>query len=536
MNRVLYSLAFLLTIAPIAGAQGSSFRSDLLGLLPDDFAVCVVMHDLRGNADRWDRSDWLKTFRQSPLVRSYLDAPEIKQLERWQAEMKSHIGLDWPTLRDDILGDTVILAYAPGPKNKPEEERGLILVHVQKPAQLVQVVDKLNDAMIKAKKLEVTALEYKGTTYYRRQEKNKTQYYVIRDSLAAIASKEETLRAFLDRRAAPPRDNVWAKRFQRAGADSAFLTMCVNPRALDAEVLQAGRKDDPLAGYWKGLDAIFFTAAIRDEAELRIVIQANPDKLPPWAKTAFTQTMPASALWQRFPERTILTVAAKTDFAGAVDALKMLMSKDDQSNLQLLHDYLPNIGPDWGLCILPAKDAKALPQAMFALAVRPGDDKRRVDETLYHLVEFFTGIVVRQHNEKNPNAPIRIETIVQDKVEVRFLSGDKLFPAGLRPACALKDGYLIFATSPEAIAHFRFHEKRVDDRAGTPIVRVSATELARLLEQRRDHILGGLTEKDAAKNLDNVISALGLFDHLTLTLHGGAGQATWSIRLAPAPK
>jgi len=533
MFRVLYSLAFFLAVVPLADAQ-RPFRPDLLSLLPDDFAVCVVMHDLRGNAERWERADWLKRFRQSPLGRSYLDASEIKQLERFQADMKTHLGADWETLRDEILGEMVVLAYSPGPKNNPDDESGLILLHLQKPKRFIEVVDKLNDAMIQAKKLEVTALDHKGTTYYRRQEKNKAQYYAVTDSLAVIATKEGMVKALLDRRASASRDTTWTKRFQRAGVDSAFLTLCVNPRMLDAEVIQESKKDDPLAGYWKGLDAIFISAAIHDAAELRIVIQANVERLTVWAKSAFTQTMGTSALWQRFPERSILTFATKTDFAVAVDAITMLAPKEDQSLLKAFQDYLPNIGPDWGVCMLPAKDAKALPQAMFAVAVKRGDDKRRVDETLYHLVEFFTGIIVRQHNEKNPNSPIQMKMVMQDKVEVKFLDGNKHFPEGFRPAWALKDGYLLFATSPESITTFRLHDKRPDDGKGSPILRISAPELARLLDQRREHILATMNEKDAKKNLDNVISLLQLFDHLTFTQQGGAGQATWTIRLTPA--
>ena len=66
------------------------------------------------------------------------------------------------------------------------------------------------------------------------------------------------------------------------------------------------------------------------------------------------------------------------------------------------------------------------------------------------------------------------------------------------------------------------------------MVRISAPELAKLLEHRREHILASLTEKDAKKNLENVIAFLGLFDRLTFSQQGNAGQATWTIRLTPA--
>ena len=553
MNALKHLLLILLVwlgFTPFASAQTTPFRYDLLTLLPDDFAVCVVLHDLRSNVARWERSDWLTTFRQSPLAKSYFDAPEFQHLERLQAELKTHLGLDWQTLRDDLFGDTLIFSYTPGPKNKPDDERGLFLLHVRKPDLLVQIIDKLNAAQIKADKLKLTALEYKGNTYHRRVEAGKTHYYFVKDSLVAVAAKEEIIQSFLDRRATLAKDNPWKTRFQRAGAESAFMTLCVNPRMLDAEIVHANKKDDPLPGYWRALEAIFVTVGIKDEAEVRLSIQADVEKLPEWARPAFTQTMKPSSLWQRFPERSVVTIASKTDFTGAADALKLLMPEKDRKKLMTdlqgtfgallpkdpFNALLPNIGPDWGVCVLPSTDPKHLPQAMFALAVKPGTKEEPIDQALFKTVEWFAGIAVLEHNRSNPDAIIRIRTVTQDKVEVRYLSNDKFFPPGMQPACALKDGFLILATSPDAIARFHLRDQKGQASKDSPLLRVAATELAKLLEQRRDHILSRLPEKDARKNLDNIIGLLGLFDHLTLSQHGDGRQTTWSVRLAPAPK
>src|SRR5271166_2762861 len=108
--RPLLILLVWLAAVPFAAAQSAPFRYDLLSLLPDDCAICVVMHDLKGNAARWEKSDWLKTFRAAPLGKSLLEGPEMQQLERVQADLKKHLDLDWPTLRDDLLGDTLIFA------------------------------------------------------------------------------------------------------------------------------------------------------------------------------------------------------------------------------------------------------------------------------------------------------------------------------------------------------------------------------------------------------------------------------------------
>jgi hypothetical protein len=426
-------------------------------------------------------------------------------------------------------------------------------LHVRNPDRLNQFIAKLNAAQIKADKVKLTAHEYKGITYHCRTEGTKTQFYVVKDSVAAIASREDVLRSFLDRRAAPAKDTPWRSRFERAGM-KALLTLCVNPRMLDADILQNNKKEDPLPGYWRALEAIFVTVSIQESVELRLTLQAKAEQLPDWARGAFTHTAPASALWQRFPEQSILTIASQTDFSGAGDALKLLMPEKDRKKLvgdwqtgigavlrlDPFKDILPNIGPDWGVCVLPAKDEKQLPQVLFALAVKPGEKNTPVDQTLYKAVELVAGIAVLDYNKNHPGSAIRLQTMMQDKVEVKYLANDNLFPAGFQPACALKEGYLLFASSPNAIANFRLHDKKLVDQTDTPLLSVSAAGLAKLFEQRRDHILSSLSDRQqmsaqaAQKSLDDVTGLLGLFDRLTLSTHGNGGQASWSIRLTPA--
>lgn len=549
ITRPILILFAWLAAVPFAAAQSNPFRYELLSLLPDDFAVCMVMHDLKGNAARWEKSDWLATFRAAPLGKALLDGPEMQQLERMQADLKKHLDLDWPTLRDDLLGDTLILAYSPGPKDQPDDERGLILLHARKPDRLRQFIDRLNEAQKASGELkDLAELQYRGHTYYRRKQGDKTQFYFVKDSLAAFTVKEKLLHAFLDRHGAPARESSWAKRFKKAGVEQAFLTMCVNPRALDAELLASSKKGDPFAGYWRALDAIFVTVAIQDEAELRLSIQANTELLPKWASSTFTRTAPPSSLWDRFPEQSIVTIAAQTDFAGLGEALTLLMPEKDRKKvasdwkggvgavvqLDLFKDLLPNVGPDWGVCVLPSRDAKQVPQTIVALAVKPGSKERPVDQTLVKGLELFASIAVLEHNKNNPDAPIRVETVSQGKVEVKYLAGDKAFPPGIAPAFALKDGFLLLASAPEAIDGFRLREKKPSERKETPLVRISAPELARLLEQRREHILSSLPQKDAKQHLANVIALLGMFDQLTLSHRAEAGQATWTLRLAPA--
>lgn len=548
VRRLLLIVIAWFVTSTSAFGQSATFRSELLQLLPDDFAVAVVMNDLRGHAARWEKSDWLKQFRNSSVGKNMLETPELKQIEQWQADVQKHLGLNWKSLREDILGDTLVLSYTPGPKSKPEDERGLLLLHVRKPETLKDFIKQLNDAQMTSRELKsLKALQHKGETYWQRKEAAKTQYYFTKDSLFAFSATEDLLKNVIERHAAPPK-TPWPARFVKAGAERALVTLCVNPRTLDAELAPSTKKSEPLPSYWRTLDGIFVTLSIQDSAEVRISVQAKQEKLPKWASPAFTNTIPVSSLWQSFPESSIITIASVTDFAGSVEALKLLMPEEERNKLTKdsgsiqnflgldpFKEVLPNIGPDWGVCMLPSKDDKHIPVAIFALAVKPGQSKKPVDEAILESVDFFAKAAVFQ----KPSA-IRLKSVKQGKVEVKYLEMDE-YP-GLQPACALKEGFLLLATSPAAIADFHTRPAPKEEPKESMLVRISAPELAKLLQHRRNYVVDNLTRqqqmtrKEAERNLENVTSLLGLFEHLTFSQQGGDGQASWILRLTPAKK
>ena len=203
--------------------------------------------------------------------------------------------------------------------------------------------------------------------------------------------------------------------------------------------------------------------------------------------------------------------------------------------LDLFKDLLPNIGPDWGVCVLPAKNASQVPKAIMALAVKPGSKKPPVDQTLFHGLDFLAKIAVLKHNETNPSTPIRLESLSQDKTEVKYLVGEKVFPPGIAPAFALKDGFLLVASTPEAIERFTLRENKPNERRETPLVRISAPELARLLEHRREHILRSLPpsgRQTTSRKCDRPCWACLINSRSAIAAK--RGKRSWTLRLSPA--
>ncbi len=206
-----------------------------------------------------------------------------------------------------------------------------------------------------------------------------------------------------------------------------------------------------------------------------------------------------------------------------------------------LKEVLPNLGPDIGFTILAADDPKQVPLGLFALGVKSLPKEAPVDQLLHKSIQFFAGLAIFEYNRKNAD-PIRIRSVQQGSTEVKYLVQDKLFPAGFQPALALKDGYLLLATAPEAIAKFRAQPAGITTPGEVPLVKISPPELARLMKQRRDLLLDQMVQKGkespaaAGQILDGLIEGLDLFHALHFVHRAGDHQSALILRLIPAKK
>jgi len=551
--RRLSALVLLLLTAVPAAAQPTT-RDDLLRLVPGDFGLCLVVHDLRGHAERWQQSPWIKGLWHSPLGQAIAADPGFAQLQKLETELKSHLDLDWPRLRDEILGDTVVFAYQPA--TGAAMESGLLLVKARNAALLSQIIDVINREQKKSGELkEQETRAHKGLKYYHRIERQRSHFYALVGNLLVFGNREESLKAVLERLGtAPPTPMV--EQLGKAGIDKVLAAVWLNPRLLDEELKQKARAAstaqgqvlERLLGFWQALDAVVLTVAVDQIAEVALTVQGRPSDLPGWARRFLGEAGKPSGLWQRFPAKSILSVAGRTDAAALVDTLgefatpevrKALLTglQNNLGNLlglDVADDVLPNLGPDWGFSVSAAA-TNQFPHALFALAVRPGT--KDVDQALFKAGQILAGLAVVAHNSKSAD-PIRLKTVVQDKVEVKYLEGDKVFPPGLRPALALKDGYLLLASSPEAIQGFR--PQQTQTFAGeVPVVRLSIVELGKFLRQHRAWVIAAIADKnklsasEVAQGLDSALAVMDLLDRFEIHQRSATGQSTWTMRLHP---
>jgi len=572
-------------LRPVAAATP---REELLRLVPGDAGFCLVIGDLRDHSDRFLQSSWFKALRRSPLWEIFASSPEVKKLDRFLSQdLQKNLQIDWPRLRDDILGDAMVFAYRPGPSGRPEQESGLFLLWARDGELLTTLVNRLNRVQLLSGEVKaVQPCVHQGKKYFERIESkgeryvyypvnapmqvlpvtvpvpmSAHQYYYLDGPLLAFSGDREALLRVIEARAVPAdgaRLNPVAAQVQRAGAGRALVAWWMNTRVFDASLQeQAGRDASAEAlglksflRYWQALDALVVSLDVNSDFIVNLSVQGRREALPPAARRLLTTASRPSELWSCFPPDYIFAMALRVDAVALGEVLAEFMSpevrKASALNLQRTlgaatgmeasSALLPELGPDVGFCVLSPPAGTDFPHVLAALRVHPGTTAAPVDQALVKAVRFFAGLAVFDHNRRHGDQ-VRLESVVQDKIEISYLSSGKVFPTGLQPAVALKEGYLVLASTPEAIRLFHAQEKTAEAGSTVPLLRLSVPELGRFLQARREALSGLLAERNhisseaAQQWFDKLQRSLALFDGLEVTQRADAGQILLTVRL-----
>lgn len=477
-------MRFLLTttlwVALAAPLLAATPRDELLHLVPGDSGFCFIIQDLRGHWAELKDSPLMQEWRGSPLGKALARSPEVQQLRRAEQKFKDKLGVSSAQIRDEIFGDAIVLAYRPAPADKPEQEQGLMLVRAHDASLMTNLIKRLNDAQKEDGELrELEERKHGGQVYVRRVGREATHYYFVRGPVLAFTSSEEMIRRVIDLAQSKPKGApIIAQRLKQLGLDNAFAVLWVNPRPFDAELaakVRAARDVeasvlDKILVYWKALDGVALSLAMHtSDVELAVSFVARESDLPEAGKQLFAIQNASSDLWKRFPATSLAATAGRVDVVALCnffgdflpDAAKQrLKDAVDRGagaalGLDVAKDVLPNLGPDWGMCLIaPGDDSKSpFPSFLTALRVQTGKGDKPVDRALLSGLNSLAILGVLAHNNSKPEK-ISLSTDWQDKIEVKYFSGDKALPPGFRPAYALKEGYLLLATSPDAIRQF----------------------------------------------------------------------------------
>src|SRR4051794_35196442 len=126
MRRSCLSLVLLWggIFAPIASGSGPA--DDLLKLVPTDTGLTLTVEDLRGHTQEIVGSPLFEGLNRLAAVRAWYASDRFRMVERASRDIQGALGVPLGTIRDEVLGDAVILTLKPGPAGKPDQAQGLL--------------------------------------------------------------------------------------------------------------------------------------------------------------------------------------------------------------------------------------------------------------------------------------------------------------------------------------------------------------------------------------------------------------------------
>ena len=568
-------LAVWLCPGPPAAAAPAA-RNELLRLVPDDVTFCLLLQDLREHARALRASPFAADLARTPLGAGLAATPELRRLDEADAFLRAGLGLSAAELRDEILGDAVVVAFRTG-GGQGEREQGLILAWVRDPRLAARLVARLHQSPdVKGVREE----DHLGTSYFRRmKDRGPDEFLALDGRVLLFSTSERMLREALERRpdrgeeaGAPP---PLARALEQLGVQDKMLVWWLNPRSFDAEL---GERAAAAAGaerafleqfliYWKALDGFALYASPSGVAEAGAAARVRVDALPAAARGFLREASCPSALWQAIPDDALFAVAGRTDFAAAVEMFARFMDAKGREDVRafiqdhvapalgrgVLEKVVAALGPDWGFWVAPPRETGAgwFPEFAFALRVGPvatpdgggggGEEARgeEVDRALLNGLNLLSFLLRFAYNRAHPgDDQIHTDEEKQGETVVRYFYNAKRFPRGFRPAFAIKGGYLLLTGSPETIRRFEPPAAGpCDVAAEVPLLRLSVREAREYLTRHRAALVAlladarGVPEPEVGRRFDELLANLSPFDRIEVVQQCGAGYANLTLRV-----
>jgi hypothetical protein len=550
--------------APVAAAADASPRDQVLRLVPERMQFCVVLQDLRRHAADLRDSPFAASLQASPLGKGVREAPEVQKLTALEQQFRTFLGVGVEQLRDDVVGDAVVLAYRGGPPERPNDEQGVAFTWARDPKLVAGLLDRLNAHQRGTGELkDLRARVHAGAEYVQRvKAKDADEFYYVRGNVIAFSSQEAMIRAVIDRdRAAPPAGEVkpaLAKEFEALGVDRCLLVAWMDPRSFDPELTA---KSEAAAGaeqaflknflaYWRALESVALFVAVERDFEMGLAVRLRKDAVPASAREFLASARRRSEVWAAVPDDALVAVAGRVDGLALARVVEEFLTPEARQAVragleasivpalgrELWPDVAASLGPDWGAwAVAPSASEGPIPRLTAALRIRPGPKAEAVSRAILNALHTLSLLFRLDYNAKHADQ-VTLEEMRADGVEVKYLVNDKGFPPGVRPAYAVKGGYLVVSGSPDAIRAVAPPAAAAEVAGEVPYLRISFRHWRAYLKTHRDAIAmmvagkGGQKPEAVADQIDKVVSGLEGVDRLEMA-HEQVSEDAVHLRL-----
>jgi hypothetical protein len=561
-------------------ARGSGPADGLFRLVPPDAAATLAIEDLRGQAREFLASPTAASLRHRPEFQAWLASTPFARFQQAGRKIEAVLGETVSTLRDELLGDAVVLTLRAAPGGRPEEARGLLLVRVGNRPLLDRLVQGLNEAQLRSGELQrLVDSRRAGVLYRRRAYRPDTQkpdeyYTILDDNTLAWSNAEDLIQGVIDRgrnQAPSLADLPKFQQVRRRLPPQAAVSLFLEPSFVWQRLETAPRNQKPgadrmaalLGRYFGAMEFLGVALEWRDGIVLHSEELLDPHRLDPWIRQwaerpAATPPGPGagpSSRRVRVPASALAMASVHLDFPALLSALSELVPPNQEPRLENLvvtmngvllgHDLrteiLPNLGPRvFGYLEAPAQDA-----ATAAPGPGPG---RRLAKVLVVELGNATGLTAALENAlqtflafyaldpRHGNGRLQLESRDVDGQRITSLR-----PASGSPlAFAVDRDRLVLGSTPAAVAGALAPgpvPARADVPAEGPFEQLRAAEfpqagsfacvdLVGLHRYVRDHRAAlvarlaarqGRTAEEAGRDVDQAVLLMGLFRQGYLT-------------------
>ncbi len=476
----------ILALATFGALSACSLADDrpadsLLHLTPAEAAVTVVVENLRDHATEFANSSLFQSLRGLPAYRLWQGSGAYQQFRAACREIEAGLGVDLATLRNELLGDAVVLSLHLGGDADPEAAHGLLLTRVRDLALLRKLIDAINASDRESGTLrEVGERSHGGVSYQVRHfaEGSKTDeaYVVLDGGVFAWSNSEALIRGVIERHrdggglAAEPR----FRRVREAMPADAVASLFLDPALLrqlreESSDARPDRDDllEPLVGrYLAALEYVGIALELRDGLVLHAHEAIDPSRLDePLRRWASRTRGSPEGLLRRLPSEALMVASAQVDFSALTDELVSLLDPVQQvkaENLLLAlsgmllgqdarDEVLPQVGP--GVIAYLVRDGSTSDQAgglrsrlalVVGLELSGGSGVSQAIENGLRTILALAAL-----DPKRAEAGVRVESVESDGLKLTVLRGSKVLLAYY-----IEPGLLALGTSARAVSDF----------------------------------------------------------------------------------
>jgi hypothetical protein len=454
------------TLAFAAGAP-----DELLARVPGDAILTLSVEDLRGHS---------REILDSPLAARLFGLPMVKEwqkqggdtaIRKAMEEVEESLGISLPVIRDELLGDAVVLSLHAEPGGK--EPRGLVQFRPRDRGLLERIVAATNASPVAGWKVQAVRAKSSGREYSIRTSAGGARpdeaYILFEDGTFAWSNSPGLIGRLADAIVGDKagfRETPVYRSLSPSLPDRCFVRAYLNPAQFLASIPLPDDADSrSLADLLGSLRGAAFALEWREGPVVQLAVEATPAA---WDKhwSAWLPKSSGGMDFRKFiPPEPYAVVGIKSDLAAIgrwilgqlpdeakpraealIEATRgLLMGRDP------VRDVLPALGPNLLAYLLGPKAEGEDPALVVMVAI---SDAGQVAPALNNALRTLFAFVAL-----NGKPTPKLETRLIDRIEVTTLSGEG---AGL--AYGIEAGRLVFGTSPEAVVEAM---KGQADRAGS---------------------------------------------------------------------